>query len=138
MMRVPMQGPPVWVAEWAAVIGALAPILTLLVVLVAYLAYLQRAKADKRDQWWKRAQWGIESVLAEDPARQDVGMQVLDNLKLSKLATPEDTVLFNQAVRSVMDEYLGEELDLATKTQPGDNEVEGGDDDEQNQNGPAS
>ncbi|GAA1881370.1 hypothetical protein GCM10009715_29670 [Paeniglutamicibacter psychrophenolicus] len=133
ILRLPRQGPPAWALEWAAVIAALAPIITLLVVLVAYLAYLQRAKADKRDQWWKRAQWGIESALSDDPARQEVGVIVLDNLDRSGLATREDAALFNEVALSVMVDNLDEEYDLATAGDPGDNEAEGGESDAQSQ-----
>ena len=63
---------------WAGVLGAaaLAPLATFGVVLVAYLTYRQKSHADRRDQWWKRAQWGIDSALNDaDPQRRLAGIK---------------------------------------------------------------
>ncbi|MCU1517418.1 MAG: hypothetical protein JWQ75_2139 [Pseudarthrobacter sp.] len=83
---------------WTGVLGAaaVAPLATFGVVLVAYLTYRQRAHADRRDQWWKRAQWGIDSALNDaDPQRRLAGMKVLVQLIGSDLATAEDADLMS-------------------------------------------
>ncbi|WP_258804007.1 hypothetical protein [Pseudarthrobacter sp. NS4] len=83
---------------WAAVLGAasLAPLATFGVVLVAFLAYRQRDRADRRDQWWRRAQWAIDSALNEaDPQRRLAGLKVLVQLIGSDLATSEDAELMS-------------------------------------------
>ncbi len=46
--------------------GSLAPLATFGVALVAYFAYRQKTNADKRDQWWKRAQWATDAALDQD------------------------------------------------------------------------
>lgn len=83
---------------WAAVLGAasLAPLATFGVVLVAYLAYRQRDRADRREQWWKRAEWAIDSALNDaDPQRRLAGLKVLVQLIGSDLATSEDADLMS-------------------------------------------
>ncbi|TLM83936.1 hypothetical protein FDW83_08120 [Pseudarthrobacter sp. NamE2] len=83
---------------WAAVAGAaaLAPLATFGVVLVAYLAYRQKDRADRRDQWWKRAEWAIDSALNDaDPQRRLAGLKVLVQLIGSDLATAEDADLMS-------------------------------------------
>ncbi|WP_457964396.1 hypothetical protein M1E17_22665 [Arthrobacter sp. D1-29] len=83
---------------WNGVLGvsAIAPLATFGVVLVAYLAYRQKAHADRRDQWWKRAQWAIDSALNDaDPQRRLAGMRVLVQLVGSDLATAEDADLMS-------------------------------------------
>jgi hypothetical protein len=83
---------------WAGLLGAaaLAPLATFGVVLVAYLTYRQRSRADRRDQWWKRAQWAIDSALNDaDPPRRLAGLKVLVQLIGSDLATAEDAELMS-------------------------------------------
>jgi hypothetical protein len=83
---------------WAGMLGAaaLAPLATFGVVLVAFLTYRQRSRADRRDQWWKRAQWAIDSALNDvDPQRRLAGLKVLVQLIGSDLATAEDADLMS-------------------------------------------
>ena len=68
---------------WATLLGAaaVAPLATFGVVLVAFLTYRQRAHADRREQWWLRAQWAIDSALNDaDPQRRLAGLKVLVQL----------------------------------------------------------
>jgi hypothetical protein len=99
---------------WTAILGAaaVAPLATFGVVLVAYLTYRQTSKADKRDQWWKRAQWGIDSALNDaDPQRRLAGIKVLVQLIGSDLATPEDADLISALAVGIQDQELdGHEL----------------------------
>ncbi|MET3720148.1 MULTISPECIES: hypothetical protein [unclassified Arthrobacter] len=89
-------------------VAAVAPLATFGVVLVAYLTYRQRARADRRDQWWKRAQWGIDSALnAIDPPRRLAGIKVLVQLIGSDLATPEDADLMSALAVGIQDQELG-------------------------------
>lgn len=94
---------------WAAVLGAaaVAPLATFGVVLVAYLTYRQKSHADRRDQWWKRAQWGIDSALNDaDPQRRLAGMKVLVQLIGSDLATAEDAELMSALAVGIQDQEL--------------------------------
>jgi hypothetical protein len=95
---------------WTAILGAaaVAPLATFGVVLVAFLTYRQKSNADRRDQWWKRAQWGIDSALDDaDPQRRLAGIQVLVQLIGSNLATPEDADLMSTLAVGIQ----GQELD---------------------------
>ncbi|MCU1565549.1 MAG: hypothetical protein JWQ56_486 [Pseudarthrobacter sp.] len=92
---------------WSGLLGAaaLAPLATLGVVLVAYLTYRQRSQADRRDQWWKRAQWAIDSALNEaDPPRRLAGLKVLVQLIGSDLATAEDADLMSALAVGIRDQ----------------------------------
>ncbi|MEJ1195516.1 hypothetical protein [Pseudarthrobacter sp. CCNWLW207] len=94
---------------WTAVLGAaaVAPLATFGVVLVAYLTYRQKTQADRRDQWWKRAQWGIDSALSDaDPQRRLAGMKVLVQLIGSDLATAEDAELMSALAVGIQDQEL--------------------------------
>ncbi|UZX05130.1 hypothetical protein F8G81_22945 [Arthrobacter sp. CDRTa11] len=94
---------------WNAVLGvsAIAPLATFGVVLVAYLTYRQKAHADRRDQWWKRAQWAIDSALNDaDPQRRLAGMRVLVQLVGSDLATAEDADLMSALAVGIQTQEL--------------------------------
>ena len=91
----------------AALLGAaaMAPLATFGVVLVAYLTYRQRSRADRRDQWWKRAQWAIDSALNDaDPQRRLAGLKVLVQLIGSDLATKEDADLMSALAVGIRDQ----------------------------------
>lgn len=90
-----------WGRDWLPVISSTGVFVT---AVVAYLAYRQALDAGRRDQWWARAQWAIESAL--DPAgnRRLPGLVVLTSLKTSKLATPQDAALFDTIARSIQAE----------------------------------
>jgi len=95
---------------WTGVLGAaaVAPLATFGVVLVAYLTYRQKSHADRRDQWWKRAQWGIDSALNDaDPQRRLAGIKVLVQLIGSDLATAEDAELMSALAVGIQDQELG-------------------------------
>lgn len=95
---------------WAGMLGAaaLAPLATFGVVLVAYLAYRQRDRADRRDQWWKRAQWALDSALNEaDPQRRLAGLKVLVQLIGSDLATAEDADLVSALAAGILSQGGG-------------------------------
>ena len=79
-------------------ISKLGPIATALAAVVALIvgiiAVTQKSKADRRDQWWKRAQWAIEQTFAEsNEEKQALGFRVLQVLADSKLASPEELLL---------------------------------------------
>lgn len=96
-------------AIWTAVLGAaaVAPLATFGVVLVAYLTYRQKSHADRRDQWWKRAQWGIDSALNDaDPQRRLAGIKVLVQLIGSDLATAEDADLMSALAVGIQEQEL--------------------------------
>lgn len=44
---------------------------------------MQRA-AQRKEQWWKRAEWALNLTLSDDPQRQELGLEVLDALSESE------------------------------------------------------
>ncbi|WP_113716165.1 hypothetical protein [Arthrobacter dokdonensis] len=90
-----------WCREW---IPVLAPTGVFFAALVAYKAYRQRLVADKRDQWWTRAQWAIDSALDSRVDVKLTGLKVLTSLKAGSLATPEDVALFNSIARGIQND----------------------------------
>ncbi|MBF4993243.1 hypothetical protein ITX31_03835 [Arthrobacter gandavensis] len=80
-----------WAITWIPVLGPLGILAT---ALVAYFAYRQKLEADRRAQWWVRAQWALEASLSANPRRSLAGLAVLNDLKTSSLATREDQELF--------------------------------------------
>lgn len=90
-----------WCREW---IPVLAPTGVVFAALVAYKAYRQRLVADKRDQWWTRAQWAIDSALDSRVDVKLTGLKVLTSLKAGSLATPEDVALFNSIARGIQND----------------------------------
>ena len=96
---------------WATVLGAaaVAPLATFGVVLVAFLTYRQRAHADRREQWWLRAQWAIDSALNDaDPQRRLAGLKVLVQLIGSDLATEEDAELMSALAVGIQTQEAGD------------------------------
>jgi len=86
---------PSWI-EWFSRLGPLATVLTAVVALaVGVRTVRQRTEADRRDQWWKRAQWALDLALEPDADKQLVGFQVLRYLARSKLATFEELELLD-------------------------------------------
>jgi len=79
------------------VLAALGPLATLMIVLAAGLTVRQRAAADRREQWWLRAQWALERALDDDPARRELGVALLSVLADSGLARKEEIALFDVA-----------------------------------------
>lgn len=75
-------------------ISKLGPIATGLAAVVALIvgiiAVTQKSRADRRDQWWKRAQWAIEQTFKDNEEQQALGFRVLQVLGESKLAAPEE------------------------------------------------
>ncbi|MCC9194412.1 hypothetical protein LOC59_12260 [Arthrobacter sp. zg-Y916] len=94
-----------WAITWIPVLGPLGILTT---ALVAYFAYRQKLEADRRAQWWVRAQWALEASLSANPRRSLAGLAVLNDLKTSSLATREDRELFRLIALTARDELLGE------------------------------
>lgn len=82
-------------------LSKLGPIATAVAAVVALIVGIftvtQRGKADRRDQWWKRAQWAFELTLDEDPQRQAVGLRAMQYLAGSKLTGKDEAQLLEAA-----------------------------------------
>ncbi|MER2137089.1 MAG: hypothetical protein ABS909_04420 [Arthrobacter sp.] len=93
-----------WAVTWIPVLGPLGILVT---ALVAYFGYRQKLEADRRAQWWVRAQWALEASLSANPRRSLAGLAVLNDLKTSSLATREDRELFRLIGVTAREELLG-------------------------------
>lgn len=86
---------------WWEVLGALSPLATLLAAAIAgtiaWQALKQRSLADRRGEWWGRAQWALNAALSEDPALKETGLGILGILATSSLATDEEIEILSVA-----------------------------------------
>lgn len=58
----------------------------------------QKFRNDKRDQWWKRAQWAIDLALDQDNLRQTTGFAAITHLASRSEATSGDRQLLWEVV----------------------------------------
>jgi hypothetical protein len=86
---------------WWEILGALTPLATLLAAAIAgtiaWQALKQRSLADRRAEWWGRAQWALNAALSEDPALKETGLGILGILATSSLATDEEIEILSVA-----------------------------------------
>ncbi|GLB67941.1 hypothetical protein [Arthrobacter mangrovi] len=86
---------------WWEVVSALSPLATLLAATIAgtiaWQALKQRSLADRRGEWWGRAQWALNAALSEDPALKETGLGILGILATSSLATDEEIEILSVA-----------------------------------------
>ncbi|QTG79439.1 hypothetical protein [Arthrobacter crystallopoietes] len=98
-------------SEWWNVLEALGPLATLLAAAVAgfiaWQALKERALADRRAEWWSRAQWALDASLSADMERKATGLGVLALLAKSHLATDEEIeILATAAIRPLQEAAL--------------------------------
>jgi hypothetical protein len=101
--------------EWWNVLEALGPLATLLAAAVAgfiaWQALKQRSLADRRSEWWSRAQWALDASLSADMERKATGLGVLALLAKSHLATDEEIeILATAAIRPLQEAALPKAL----------------------------
>lgn len=99
-------------AEWWQIVAALGPLAVVLGALLAAFigwntlrqrtvaddrALRQKAEADSRAEWWRRAQWALEASVDSKPEKQDIGLAVLELLSTSNLAGPEEAQIIAEA-----------------------------------------
>ncbi|MET9326576.1 hypothetical protein [Tsukamurella sp. NPDC003166] len=79
------------------------------------ISWRQKVDADRRAEWWRRVSWAFEQVLSGDSNRESFGWEVLVRLRDSKLATPEDKVMFQSlADRWIVGDDVGTTVDGGT------------------------
>lgn len=97
---------------WWEILGALGPLAVLAAAILTFVigwktldqrrradaaALEQRREADRRSEWWARAQWAIDASLSQDPHRQETGLGVLNLLAQSDLAGEEEAAIISIA-----------------------------------------
>jgi flagellar biogenesis protein FliO len=83
--------------EWWQIVGALSPLAVLVAAIVAALVGLltlrQKARADDRSEWWRRAQWALDASLSRSRSEAEMGQKAIEILGQSELASREDLAL---------------------------------------------
>jgi hypothetical protein len=95
-------------AEWWQVLAALGPLAVLLGAMVAgaigWRTLKQKAAADNRAEWWKRAQWALDAVYSGDKQRGTIGLKVLKVLGESELAGDGELAVLEAAATKPLDQ----------------------------------
>ncbi len=83
--------------EWWQVVGALSPLAVLAAAIVAavvgLLSLRQKARADNRSEWWRRAQWALDASLSRSRSEAEMGQKAIEILGQSELASREELAL---------------------------------------------
>lgn len=86
---------------WLGALSLLGPVATGAAALVALAVGIatirQRDRADRREQWWRRAEWALGLTLSGDAEAIRRGYAVLDHLVRSDLATADEQGLLRAA-----------------------------------------
>ncbi|GAA3319291.1 hypothetical protein [Arthrobacter ramosus] len=84
-------------AEWWQILGALSPLAVLVAAIVAAIVGLlslrQKARADNRSEWWRRAQWALDASLSRSRSEAEMGQKAIEILGQSELASREELAL---------------------------------------------
>jgi hypothetical protein len=95
-------------AEWWQILAALGPLAVAFGAVVAgiigWRTLKQRAEADNRAEWWKRAQWALDAVYSGDKKRGTIGLKVLKVLGESELAGRGELAVLEAASESPLDQ----------------------------------
>ena len=83
------------------VLASLGPLAILLAALIAafigWRSMQTQAEANRRAQWWERAEWALDASMASDLDRRVVGLGVLALLAESNLAGKEEARILQVA-----------------------------------------
>ena len=90
-------------AWWATVTASQATLLAAAGVgLIGSVTIAQKVRTDRRDQWWKRAQWAVDLTVVGNEYSQTVGWAALDNLTVEGGATRRDERLLLRIVDAAL------------------------------------
>ena len=83
------------------VLASLGPLAILLAALIAgfigWRSMQMQAEANRRAQWWERAEWALDASMASDLDRRVIGLGVLALLAESTLAGEEEARILQVA-----------------------------------------
>lgn len=83
--------------EWWQILSALSPLAVLAAAIVAALVGLlslrQKARADDRSEWWRRAQWALDASRSRSRSEAEMGQKAINLLGQSELASREELAL---------------------------------------------
>jgi hypothetical protein len=84
--------------DWGALATALGAAIAFL---VGIITVGQRSKADRRAEWWRRAQWAIDHATSDREEVVEAGLISMTHLIDSALATDEDIRLVRELARNI-------------------------------------
>lgn len=91
-------------SQSAAYWGVLATALgTAVAFMVGVITVRQKSKADRRAEWWRRAQWAIDHATSDREEAVEVGLISMTHLIESTLATDEDIRLVRELARNIVE-----------------------------------
>lgn len=94
-----------WLSTWSRSAG-FAGTAAIVAATIAYLAARQNAnrqeRADRKAQWWARAQWALDLTLSDDEHARTVGFTMLDALASSEWAGEHEADI----IAAITDEAL--------------------------------
>lgn len=101
--------------EWWQILGALSPLAVLVAAIVAAIVGLlslrQKARADNRSEWWRRAQWALDASLSRSRSEAEMGQKAIEILGHSELASREELALLKVGTEDAL-------LAAATASEP--------------------
>jgi hypothetical protein len=98
-------------ASWVTAIGVVVALI------IGLSTVVQRWRAERGTQWWNRTQWALDvSLNADDQAKLELGLDVLDYIAGSKITTAEQA----QFIRIAAERIVGQRLGLDAEDARGD------------------
>ena len=90
--------PPIRTIEIIARLGPIATAIAAIVALgIGVITIRQRAWADRREHWWKRAKWALGLAMSNDTEAQRLGLSALEYLTESELTKRDEAKMLNAA-----------------------------------------
>ncbi|MFB2596257.1 hypothetical protein ACEXQE_00550 [Herbiconiux sp. P17] len=90
-----------WFVPWAQTpgFGGVAAVIAATIAFAAsrYQARVQRS-AQRKEQWWKRAEWALNLTLSDDRTRSEIGIAVLEALASSEWAGEHEDEVISAAL----------------------------------------
>jgi len=83
--------------------GAVGVVASGLAFSAAMLSLRQKAANDRRDAWWKRAQWAMDHGLSDGPDTRFVGTEAMQVLILEPTTSESDTKVLQSALAYLLD-----------------------------------
>lgn len=80
-------------ADWQ-VLAAFAPLIAAIIAAgIAVATLWQRSIADRKAEWWRRAQWALDTSYSENPERSQLGLDVIADLAKSAPGADEARII---------------------------------------------
>ncbi len=85
-------------ADWGALATALAAAVAFM---VGVATVRQKSTADRRAEWWRRAQWAVDHATSDRDETVEAGLISMTHLIESTLATDEDIRLVRDLAQNI-------------------------------------